>query len=85
MSMNFVPVGLIEFFIYPRLLIKDVVIGYDFGFFDKNCYVVLGNSKTQELAEQVIMQWIESRKPDYPISIFRETEPSRSKHLKTRE
>ena len=33
MSVNSVPIGLIEFFIYPGLLIKDVVIGYDFGYF----------------------------------------------------
>lgn len=85
-SSPLLPVGLIEFFTYPRLLVGGgAIIGYDFGFFMTNRYMVLGNAKTREQAEALIMEWIESRKPDYPISIFHETEPSLSKHLKARQ
>ncbi len=84
MGTNNIPVCLIEFFTYPRLLIKDKLVGYDFGVFVANRYVVQGTVKQREMAEDLMMEWVKSRQPDYPISICHETEPSLSKHLKTR-
>lgn len=77
-----IPFTLMEFFTYPRLLTRDVVVGYDFGMFSGGRYIVLGNSITRELAENVLMKWGESRKRD--ITIFHESEPSRSKNMRMR-
>lgn len=80
--MNDFPVALMQFFTYPRILLKDVVIGYDFGMFVNNRYLVTGNSITRELATDVLMKWGESR--NRTITIFHETTPSKSKNMKER-
>jgi len=89
MTTDLFPTGLIDFFTYPRLFM-DIVVGVDFGYIYTNRYFVLDTwinptiHVARKQVEDLIMEWVESRKPDYPISICHETEPSTSKHLKTR-
>lgn len=90
MTTDLLPTGLIDFFTYPRMFM-DTLVGVDYGYFAANRYVVLGTwihptlRIAREQAESLLMEWIESRKPDYPITLFHETEPSTSKHLKVRD
>ncbi len=64
----------LDWFTYPRLLrAGDTgILGYDLGYFLLGNYAVIGNSKTREMAEQVI------RSNYHPKSITHEDEPSPS-------
>lgn len=90
MTTDLLPTGPIDFFTYPRMFM-DCIVGVDFGYFAANQYVVLGTwiqpnlRVAREQVEGLVLKWMESRKPDYPLSIFHEAEPSLSKHLKVRE
>ncbi len=70
----------LDWFTYPRLIREDrtATIGYDLGYFLCGNYVVIGNSKTREMAENVI------RTNFHPQSITHEDAPSTSLHHKPR-
>lgn len=69
----------LQFFVYPRLLAGRAPVGYDFGYFLEDTYVVIGNSRTREAAEMVI------RKSYEPASIAHETSPSACKSGRSRQ